>query len=123
MMNDYTKDLYKAISCKTPTKGSEFYVDDFGDLWLLIPQLNRFGEQSVFRQYAGNLTIQGKPGGMFSNATYIGQFMPTYHLFLVGQTTAIDIAALQRYVMTRASKVVARYQRKAKPFQGAYNGR
>ncbi|AHI60403.1 hypothetical protein RAY_253 [Erwinia phage vB_EamM_RAY] len=119
-MSDYCADIFKAISCKTPTKGSELYIDDFGDLWMLIPKLNRFGEQSVFRQYAGNLALMADRGQMYQGQLYVCELIPGYHLVLTNQAVMVNQYSLVQYVKTRAAKVEARYRKKPKPMSRAY---
>ncbi|QZA71041.1 hypothetical protein AH06_272 [Erwinia phage AH06] len=119
-MSDYSTDIFKAISCKTPTKGSELYIDDFGDLWMLIPRINRFGEQSVYRQYAGNLTLASAPSAMYQGQMYVCELLPGYHLILVNQTALVNQYTLVQYVRTRSAKVEARYRRKPKALGRPY---
>lgn len=115
-MTDYKKAIYKAISCKTPTKGTPIYVDDFGDVWITSTQLNRFGEQSTHHQYAGNLLITPTvmQNGMNGNYLHVGEFIPTYHFSVFNPTPNINgyMWQLQTYLDTRLVKVKERYQKK-----------
>jgi len=121
-MGDYTQAIYKAVSSKTVTKGSTMHIDDFGDIWTLIPQLNRYGEQSVYRQYTGNLIISDRPlyCDMHGNHLYIGELVPSYHFNI--RNPAAFIQGLQHqvgyYLESRLGKIKARYYKKPVRFKG-----
>lgn len=115
-MNDYTQDIYKAVSCKTATKGATMFIDDFGDVWTMIPTVNRFGELSSYRQYTGNLIVVDRPllNDVTGNYLYLGELVPSYHFSLKNPTPII--AGLQQqlcyYMAGRLGKIQARYAKK-----------
>jgi len=115
-MADYIRDIYKAISCKTPTKGATMFIDDFGDVWTLIPQLNRFNEMSVYRQYTGNIVIAPFPLGNTAQGQhlYIGELIPTYHISISCPVSYIQNLQHQiyYYLQGRLGKVQARFNKK-----------
>lgn len=115
-MHDYTKDIYKAISCKTATKGTTMFIDDFGDIWTMIPQMNRYGESSVYRQYTGNLIVSNQPmsSTVRGNYMYLGEFIPTYHFSVCNPTPYINnlLPQIQYYLQNRLGKIQARYNKK-----------
>lgn len=121
-MNDYTLAIYRAVCCKTVTTGSTMHIDDFGDIWTLTPALNRCGEQSVYRQYSGNLVISGHPlpSNINGNHLYIGQLIPTYHFNISNPSPFIN--GLQQqvgyYLQNRLLKIMARYNKKPLSFMG-----
>lgn len=117
-MIDYSKDLYKAMSCKTPTKGSQFHIDDFADVWVMIPQINKFGAEGIYKHYQGRLVMSPQaiqqPGYV-----YLGEVLSGYHLSVGGVvgTINMDLRALQYYITTRVSSVVAKHRKKPRPLQ------
>lgn len=115
-MNDYTKDIYKAVSCKTATKGTTMFIDDFGDIWTMIPQVNRFGENSTYRQYTGNLCVAPQPlsSGLHGNFLYLGELVPTYHFSVQNPAPFIQglTQQIQYYLQNRLGKIQARYNKK-----------
>lgn len=119
-MIDYSKDLYKAMSCKTPTKGSQFFIDDFADVWVMIPQINKYGDESLYKHYQGRVMMSSnqivQPGFY-----YLGEVMQGYHLHLSGAvgTIGIDYRALLFYITSRVSRVVAKHRKKPRPLLGA----
>lgn len=121
-MGDYTQAIYKAVCCKTVTKGATMFIDDFGDVWTLIPQVNRFGELSQYRQYTGNLIVSDRPlyNDMTGSHLYLGEFLPSYHFNL--RNPANFINGLQQqlifYINGRLGKVQARYHKKPLRFKG-----
>jgi len=121
-MTDLTRDIYKAVSCKSATKGTTMFIDDFGDIWTMIPQVNRFGENSVYRQFTGNLVVTGAPmpNGMAGNYLYVGELVPTYHFNILNPCPFIQNLQQQvfYYLNGRLGKVQARYNKKPNRFKG-----
>lgn len=118
-MIDYSKDLFKAMSCKTPTKGSQFFIDDFADVWVMVPQINKYGEESLYKTYQGRIVLA--PGGIQQQpGMYLGEVMSGYHMYLTGMAThmGIDLRSLIFYITTRVSKVVAKHNKKKRPLLG-----
>ena len=121
-MTDYTLAIYKAVCCKTVTKGSTMHIDDFGDIWTLTPAINRCGVQSVYRQYTGNLVIANRPlyNDISGNHLYIGELIPTYHFNI--RNPAAFINGLQHqvgyYLENRLGDIKARYFKKPLRFKG-----
>lgn len=111
-MIDYSKDLYKAMSCKTPTKGSQFFIDDFGDVWLMVPQINRYGDESLYKAYQGRIMLSPDQV-MQPGYSYLGEVMKGYYVYLsaIGGIN-IDFRSLQFYITTRVSRVVAKHYKK-----------
>lgn len=115
-MSDLTQAIYKAVSCKTATKGATMFIDDFGDVWTMIPMLNRFGEMSAYRQYTGNLIVTNRPlmNDVTGNYLYLGELVPSYHFSLKNPMHLITGLQHQLcyYMAGRLGKVQARYQKK-----------
>lgn len=115
-MSDYTQAIYKAVCCKTATKGSTLFIDDFGDVWTMIPATNRFGEQTQFRQYSGNLIVSDRPmlNDVTGNYLYIGEHVPSYHFVLRNPTPIVGgiQQLLHFYILGRVGKIMTRYQKK-----------
>ncbi|QXO10259.1 hypothetical protein pEaSNUABM37_00300 [Erwinia phage pEa_SNUABM_37] len=115
-MSDYTQEIYRAVTCKTVTKGATMFIDDFCDVWTMIPMLNSFGEMSQFRQYTGRLIVTSRPllNDATGNYLYLGELVPSYHFSL--RNPSPMIAGLQHqlgfYMTGRLNKVLNRYQKK-----------
>lgn len=115
-MSDYTKAIYKAVCCKTVTKGATMFIDDFGDVWTMIPSINRFGEASQFRQYTGNLVVTNRPlsNDITGNHMYLGELVPSYHFSLKNPTPIIHGLQHQLcfYMQGRLGDVLTRFTKK-----------
>lgn len=124
LRNDYSKALFKAIGCRTVTKGSQVQVDDFGDVWLLLPATNRVGDLSVHRQYAGRIYLYPDTN-VFINpgVIYITEVLPGYYIGLqhcmLTNTYPMLAPRLAELINTRALKVKLNYQKKPKQLTGA----
>lgn len=118
-MIDYSKDLFKAMSCKTPTKGSQFFIDDFADVWLMVPQINKYGDDSLYKAYQGRIVLSpnhvAQPG-----YNYLGEVMIGYHVYLQSHMSlpGVDFRSLLFYITTRVTRVVAKHHKKPRKLLG-----
>jgi len=118
---DYQTDLYKAICCKNPTKGSEVFVDDFGDVYLLYTATNKLGQLSTYRNRVGQLVFHNTPGPIATTASgqYLLEVLPAYYAFMVYYLNtpalwAVDVNKVSQYIHARIGKVKTRYYKKPK---------